>query len=274
MAHIENLGSRENILKAKLEIVEGMKPDGILLLNRDNDLLATVPQDLYPDLRWYAIDREDADYRACDIRQEGEGTRFTIRTEGRSYEAYIPTIGRHNVLDALAGFGAAVAVGVSPEDAARSLGRYEPAGMRQKIVRHRGMIVIEDCYNASPDSVRAALETLCTLAKPQPDGRRIAVLGDMTELGRMGPQAHYEVGKLAAEMDVDLLYGLGELSKQTVAGAKDAGLSSSYAFSYKQSLFDALRGNLREGDVILFKGSRVMKLEEVIEWFYREGDGC
>lgn len=273
VAHIENLGSRENILKAKLEILGGMPADGTLILNRDNDLLAALPRDLYPDIRWYAIEAADADCRARDIRQEGECTHFVIETAAGRYPASIPTIGQHNVLDALAGFAAACAVGVAPEEAARSLGRYEPAGMRQKIVRHRGMMVIEDCYNASPDSVRAALETLCSLEKPSPGGRRIAVLGDMTELGAIGPQAHEEVGRLAARMGVDLLYGLGELSRRTVEGAKAAGLDSAYAFSYKQSLYDALRGQLREGDIILLKGSRVMQLEEILTWLYREGEG-
>ena len=136
--------------------------------------------------------------------------------------------------------------------------------MRQRMVQFHGMLVIEDCYNASPDSMRAALGTLSRL----PSGRRIAVLGDMLELGELSDSAHVELGQLAARSGVDLLLCTGPQCRITVEAARQAGLARAYHFSDKQELADYLSRQAAEGDTILCKGSRSMQMEDVLHSFY------
>ena len=205
VSHIEMLGSRENILKAKLELLEGM-PDGApLLLCGDNDLLSRVRIPRL-DVRFYGIENPACGLRAKDLREGAGETSFLLCGEFGELPVTIPCAGRHNVLNALAAFSAGLALDIPPEKCAAALREYIPSGMRQKVVHWRGITVVEDCYNASPDSMRAALETLaghpCT-------GRRIAVLGGMLELGAISERAHREIGAFAAEKGIDLLLAYG-----------------------------------------------------------------
>ena len=183
VSHLENLGSRENILKAKLEICQGL-PDGApLVLNGDDAMLrgASLPGRLRP--VWFGIDDAAADVRAEEIRDADGGTAFTlVDAEHGRFAVTIPTVGLHTVRDALAAYAAATRLGLDPARAAAALARYQTTGMRQNVAEHGGVTFIEDCYNASPDSMRAALDILARRT-PGPGGRRIAVLGDMFELG-------------------------------------------------------------------------------------------
>lgn len=179
VSHLENLGTRENILKAKMEICQGL-PDGApLVLNADDDLLPTaqIPGRLRP--VWFGIRSSSADVRAINIHIVGEGTGFTLvdNVDGETYEfsVTIPTAGVHTVYDALAAYTAATRLGLERARAARALASYQTTGMRQNIVQHGGVTFIEDCYNASPDSMKAALQILHD-RQPGPGGRRIAVL--------------------------------------------------------------------------------------------------
>ena len=180
VSHLENLGTRENILKAKMEICAGL-PDGApLALNADNDLLptASVPARLRP--VWFGIESETADVRAADVHTGTEGTTFTLVDKAYgSFAVSIPTAGLHTVYDALAAYAAATRLGLDPARCADALSRYQATGMRQHIVEKGGITFIEDCYNASPDSMKAALSVL----KALPNARKIALLGDMLELG-------------------------------------------------------------------------------------------
>ncbi|MFR6664321.1 MAG: UDP-N-acetylmuramoyl-tripeptide--D-alanyl-D-alanine ligase [Gemmiger sp.] len=180
VSHLENLGTRENILRAKMEICTGL-PDGApLVLNADNDLLpaAQVPSRLRA--VWFGIEAENADVRATDITAGANGTAFRIvDREYGSFAASIPTVGLHTVYDALAAYAAATRMGLDAARCAAALADYQTTGMRQHIVEHGGVTFIEDCYNASPDSMRAALSVL----KELPNSRKIALLGDMLELG-------------------------------------------------------------------------------------------
>ena len=172
VSHIENLGSRAGILQAKLERLEGMAPDAPLIVNMDNDMLRTVKLGDRP-LLTFAIDDQSADFTATDIAEQGSTTTFTVHHSTFNQPVTIPTVGIHNVYNALAAMAVGYVTGVNPAAAASALANYVPAGMRQNLVQVGGVQVIEDCYNASPDSMRAALQTLGKL----PVHRRYAVLG-------------------------------------------------------------------------------------------------
>ena len=266
--HIENLGSRENIKKAKFEIVEGLKKGGTLLLNKDNDMMKDI---CLPDYNvvYYAVEDASADIRAKDIIEKDGETDFVIVSESGEYPAHIPTMGVHNVLNALAGFGAGVAAGIKPEQCALALANFKNTGMRQKVQICRGVEVVEDCYNANPDSMKAALNTLG--AQKIPEGaQKIAVLGDMLELGSVAETSHYEIGKLAAEK-ADLLFCFGELSRYIAAGAWKNGMrETAFHFETKEELSKELRKTAKPGDIIWLKASRGMRFEDIAEAFYEE----
>jgi len=266
--HIENLGSRENIKKAKFEIVEGLKKGGTLLLNKDNDMMKDVSLPDY-NVIYYAVEDSSADITAKDIFEHDGETDFVIVSESGEYRAHIPAIGVHNVLNALAGFGAGVAAGIEPEECALALANFKNTGMRQKMCICRGISVVEDCYNANPDSMKAALNTLG--AQKLPEGaRKIAVLGDMLELGTVAESSHYEIGKLAAEK-ADLLLCFGELSRLIAAGAWVNGMKeTAFHFESKEELAKELRKTAKTGDMVWLKASRGMKFEDISEAFFEE----
>ena len=219
VSHLENLGTRENILKAKMEICAGL-PDGApLALNADNDLLptASVPARLRP--VWFGIESETADVRAADIHTGTEGTTFTLVDKAYgSFAVSIPTAGLHTVYDALAAYAAATRLGLDPARCAAALSRYQATGMRQHIVEKGGITFIEDCYNASPDSMKAALSVL----KALPNARKIALLGDMLELGDASESGHRATGEWAADAGVSLLIAYGPNSAVMAEAAKKA----------------------------------------------------
>lgn len=253
VSHIETLGSRENILKAKLELCEGIGRGGLLIVNGDDDLLRTVQPPEGVRLRRYGIDCGDADIIAKDIHTDGEGTAFTIRYHHRDIEAFVPALGRHMVLDALAAFLAAKELQMTDDEILAGFSAYMPSGMRQKMTVKDGITYIEDCYNASPDSMRASLSVL----KERP-GRRIAVLGGMLELGDYSLKAHMEIGAFA-EKNCDILYLLGDFGAQYMEGTS----GGARLFQDKQSLAEDLKRTLQAGDTVLFKASRGIALEDV-----------
>ena len=263
VSHLENLGSRENILKAKLELCHGL-PDGApLILNADDDLLpaAKLPGRLHP--VWFGID-SDADVRAADIAPAEGGTRFTLRDrEYGEYPVFIPTVGRHTVSDALAAYTAATRLGLDPARAAAALANYQTTGMRQRIVQKDGVTIVEDCYNASPDSMKAALEVLREL----PAQRHIALLGDMLELGGVSEQAHRQVGEWAAEAGVDLLIAYGPQSKAMARAAAAKGVTTLHCIT-ADDVVGYVRQNVHAGDALLAKASHAMRLEDILARIY------
>ncbi len=263
VSHIENLGSRAGILQAKLEILEGMAPDAPLIVNADNDMLRTVKLGDRP-LLTFAIDDQSADFAATDIAEQGSTTTFTVHHSTFTQSVTIPTVGIHNVYNALAAMAVGYVTGVDPAAAAAALANYVPAGMRQNLVQVGGVQVIEDCYNASPDSMRAALQTLGKL----PVHRRYAVLGAMLELGDYAKEAHTQVGKMAAENGIDGVLAYGADAAYIVEAAKQAGLENARLFDTKEALAQALAQQVQPGDGVLFKGSRGMHLEDVMHTVY------
>lgn len=263
MSHIEFLGSRDGILKAKTEILEGMPAGAPLVINGDDDKLRAYENPKYR-LVYFGIDNQNADVYADNIREENGETVFTVHFSGKTQEVVLPTVGRHNVYDALAAFCVGLLFEITPEQIAVGLSAYTPSGMRQRIRKVHGVTVMEDCYNASPDSQRAALQVLASL----PAKRKIAVLGDMLELGSFTNEAHKAVGEFAAAQKIDLLYCFGEAAKQIAAGAGEK--VASQCFDTHEALLKALLETLQDGDAVLFKASHSMHLEEVIEKLYEE----
>ncbi len=263
VSHIENLGSRENILKAKLEILEGMEKNSVLFINGDDDMLSTVENKDFRIVK-YGIKAENLDFYAENIQSDSEKTWFDIVSGDIKQNITIPCVGIHNVYNALAAFAVGTYHNISPQKCALALSKYVPSGMRQKIVRKNDIIFIEDCYNASPDSQKASMNALMSI-----EGKRhIAVIGDMLELGSYSEKAHRDVGLYASEKKVDMLFTYGKESEFSADSAKKAGLEKVYIFSDKEELAKALLETLCDGDVISFKASRGMRLEEVIKMIY------
>ena len=263
-AHIENLGSREGILKAKCEITEGMKKGAPLIINGDNDMLAGIKNEDFEIIR-FGIDSENLYMKAADIEFLADGSEFTAFCEGESVKAFVPAVGVHNVYNALCAMCVGKKLGFTLKEAAEALKNFETEGMRQNVREVKGYTFIEDCYNANPDSMKASLVTLNTIKK----SRSIAVLGDMLELGSYSEKAHYEVGEFAAKQKTDVVLTFGELSAFIKKGAEENG-ASAISFEDKAELTNYLKCNLKENDTVLFKGSRSMKMEEIFHKLYKE----
>lgn len=256
--HIENLGSREGIRDAKLEILEGLAPDGIAVLHGDEPLLRAAA----PACRklWFGLG-ESNDLRAEDLELSPGGSTFTAVGFGRRVPVTLPAPGKHNVVNALAAMLAAHAVGVPLEAAAAGLRDFRNTGDRLRTYEQNGYTVIADCYNAGPESMKAAFAVL----RDQPAaGRRVAVLGDMLELGAFAPAAHRAVGEQAAEA-ADLVLAYGPLSVDLAAAAGDKGRH----FDTREALLEALQAVAKPGDVLLFKASHGMHLELVLKAFFQ-----
>lgn len=262
VSHIETLKTRENILKAKLEILDGMALDAPLILNGDDELLKTVNALTQNPIVYYGIENTVADVTATDIKQEGMSTLFNINYYGKTIKASIPTIGRHNVLNALAGFCVGLLSDISPEQMVSAMKLFKNANMRQNIYKINDIIVIEDCYNASPDSMNASLDVINTT---DCSGKRVCVFGDMLELGDISEEAHTEVGKNVARANIDMLLCYGEQAKFIKRGATMVGMKTIMHFDDKEKLADYIKNNVTSGDAIIYKASRGMKLEEVIQ---------
>ena len=266
VSHMESLGSRENICAAKLEILDGLKEGAPIMLNGDDPYLASAKIEGHP-VFYYGINNKYCHFRATDVVQEEDSTTFNIvYDEDKVQKVTIPTIGIHNVYNALAAFGTGLQLGVTPEEATRGLSKYEPSGMRQRVKVVKGIRFIEDCYNASPDSQQAALKMLSTVNAK----KKIAVLGDMLELGVISEDAHRNAGLVAAKNKIDVLMTYGERSQATAENAIECGVPTVRSFLDKDELANALYEILEEGDAVLFKASRGMALEDVINKLYEK----
>ena len=257
VSHIENLGSREGILKAKLEILDGMQNNSPLIINTDNDMLLKAAGTI-PNAITFAV-KNKADFKADNIICSDVTTEFDIIKNNARVHIVVPAVGEHNIYNALAAYCVGTVKGMPPEEIAKGILNYTPSGMRQKIYRKDGYKIIADCYNASPDSMKAALNVLKTVA----GGRKTAVLGDMLELGDRAKEFHKQVGEYASEC-ADAVFCFGEMSEY-IAQAADSKRCRSYHFDDKNELTEALKKSMEPGDTILFKASRAMKFEEIIE---------
>ncbi|MBE3587804.1 MAG: UDP-N-acetylmuramoyl-tripeptide--D-alanyl-D-alanine ligase [Thermoanaerobacteraceae bacterium] len=261
-AHVERLGSVESIARAKGELLEAIPPEGFALLHRESPFMEREAARCRGRVYFFGF-AEQAHVRALDIRPGGGGNRFKVRLpDGSEGDIYLPLPGRHNVLNALAAVGVAWALGVSLEDAARGLAAASLSPMRLEMVEKNGITIINDAYNANPASTGAALQVLAEMGA----GRRIAVLGDMLELGREAFPGHRRVGAAVAAGAVDYLVTVGELGRIIATGAVEAGFPPGRVFAAASNTeaVDHLRPRLLPGDVVLVKGSRGMGMEQIV----------
>lgn len=256
-SHIEHLKTRENIYKAKTEIVDGMD-GGVLILNGDDDMLCRYPKKAV----FYGIENKNADYRAENIVESELGSTFTAQTPDGTVDVSLNLPGKHNVLNALAALAVGRTLGLWLEDMASGLSKYRAEATRQNIYKVKNVTVYDDCYNSAPNSLEASLEVLKKMK-----GRKVAVLGDMLELGDMSETLHEKCGEKLA--DVDMAYLYGNMAESYLRGALRAGAEKEKVsvFADKKELAASLTENTEEGDVILFKASRGMHAEDVIKYF-------
>ena len=269
-SHMEMLGSRQNICRAKLEILSGLKNDGILILPYDEPLLQNVKGKSYRTV-YVSLFCEKADFFAKNIRVETHRTVFDIVHGGHTVkDLSVSLLGKHNVYAALYAFAVATLAGLD-EDAIRiGFLNYTTDGMRQNIYPMGKITVIEDCYNASPESMIAAVDVLETYSRST-KRRSVAVLGDMLELGTDSPMLHRSVGSYLAEKKIDRLYTLGQGGDQIAVGARQNGMSKAQVTqnhnvkALKETAM-LLAEELSDGDVVLFKASRSVGAEAIIAY--------
>ena len=267
-SHLEYLKTRENIRLAKLEIAAGLTHGGHLILNGDEPLLLEAKDVVgRDDINYIYIslgENANSDYIAENVRLFGTYSIFDINAKGRVIkDVYVHIPGKHIVFNALCAYAASEIFGLSEEQYRCGISKYTPVGNRQNIYDSGNVKFIADCYNAAPESMRAAISVLCGF-----EGRKIAVLGDMKELGDASDKLHFELGQYISNK-CDMLFTYGESASKIADGAVFSGFSPDNVFSYSQDECDAIAVRisemLRSGDVVLFKASRSMKLENIIE---------
>ena len=264
-AHIEFLGTQQGIRQAKLEILEGMTPQGMLLLNGDDTMLRCL--DVTPKQRiTYFGASEGCDVRAQDIGQKDGVLRFTVEAGRLTFAVEMKLEDEHHVADALAAVTVGLKLGVHPDKIRQQLDAFQNMSGRQEIFEAKGCTIINDCYNAGPESMAAALNVLGN--RP---GRHIAVLGDMLEVGDCAQAEHYKIGRIAAEK-ADMVFAFGPHAGRVLDGTITGGMPENMgrAFESREELAAALRRAVKPGDVILCKGSHGMHLEKVLEAFLKE----
>ena len=254
-AHIEFLGSREGILKAKSEIFENLDADGVAILNGDDALLDTVA---LPQRIVRCGESAHADVRVSALRDRGiDGIACTVTTARAAYHLRIPAPGRHMIYAASLAAAVGEELGLSVPEIERGVALYEPAGSRMRVHRLSGARrLLDDCYNANPQSMSAALRVLAAS-----EGKKIAVLGDMKELGELTESAHRAMGELCALLGIDRVIAVGEYAH----GIADAAHESAEWYPDAESAVDAARAAFTEGSVLLCKASHSMHLEKIVE---------
>ena len=257
VSHIEFMKTRENILAEKARIADYLPPDGALFVNGDDDLLPTLKETMGSRVVTFGLG-PTCDWRAFGLNEADKGTFFTCQSPaGERTELFVPAAGEHNVRNALCAMAVARYLGVPAGDVVRAISAYKAPAMRQQMVEANGLLIIDDSYNASPDSMRSAIDVLST--RPV-TGKRAAVLADMLELGDFSQQGHYQVGQYAKERGVELLVAVGPLSREIAAGYGEG----ARWFATNQEAAAFLRDALRPGDAVLVKGSRGMKTDEIV----------
>ncbi|HZF41381.1 MAG TPA: UDP-N-acetylmuramoyl-tripeptide--D-alanyl-D-alanine ligase, partial [Blastocatellia bacterium] len=273
-AHIEFFGSQERIARAKAEMVDGVKPGGVAVLNADDPLVIGM-RERRDDIAVISFGvSASASVTAREITvAPGGGSRFILKTPDGEAEVEMPLIGRHNVYNALAAAAVASYFGFAPEQIASRLATSEPSKMRGELIRFaNGVTVIDDSYNSNPQallqSVRAMLDVANSVAASVAPGRGVVVAGEMLELGEYGPDLHRKCGREIAAMGIDVLIGVRGLASELVAGAVEGSGSSARLTSFCETPEEAaemLVAGSVPGDVILVKGSRGVRMEIVVE---------
>ena len=259
-AHMESFASIEGVAAAKRELVESLPSDGIAVLNADDPLVSQFGRAHRGKTITFGLD-ETADVRARQVELTGEGLHF--RVDEVSFES--PLAGRHNLMNLLAGIAVAGLFGITPRELTEVVRNFKPGTMRGERLVHNGVLILNDCYNSNPDAARAMIDAL----RDTPAKRRIAVLGEMLELGRWAEALHREVGSYVASSGIDVLVGIRGEARHLVDAAREAGhaVDAAVFFNDPVEAGDQLRRIAQPGDAILFKGSRGTHVERALERF-------
>ncbi len=262
-AHIGEVGSRSNIAQAKGEIFSGLTGDGVAVINADDDY-ADYWKSLNTNRKIVTFGLNAKADVSATFKEKSGACHVLLTTKMGQADVMLNALGTHNVRNALAACAAAFALGVSIKEIADGLSHFHAVkGRLQRKLGVNHALVIDDTYNANPDSMRAAIDVLAKLS-----GKKVLVLGDMGELGSDAPRMHAEIGAYAKASDIDALYCFGELSQ---AALNSFGVGARY-FSNIDTLIDALLQEMRQGDSVLVKGSRFMKMERVVNAIVIDAD--
>lgn len=258
IAHIETLGTRENIFRAKMEITDFFGPDNVLVVNGNDEYLSQLCDTPY------RLDKVGSNggcrYYLYDIEDRGEGgIEFTFEYDEKTVRVSLPVYGRHNAMNASLAIAAGIELGIDPLDAAEGLAKTKLTDKRLSIKGRNGIKIIDDSYNASPESMKAALDVLAATKGL----RKIAVLGDMFELGSLTEESHLEVGEYAASKDIDILVAIGKEAFGIAKGAK--GLGDVRYFTDKEAFYPVMEDLICSGDVVLVKGSNGMHMDRIVK---------
>lgn len=257
-AHIGELGSRENILKAKMEIIAGMDDNGILIINNDNDMLSTVEAKRLNLIR-VGIDN-GIDIKANNVCLNDTGSTFDFEYKGSVYSVEVPVPGKHFVTNALIAIVIGLQLDISPEQCIKGIKEFELTRNRMDIVDLKNNItLIDGTYNASEDSMKSSIDVLATYTR-----RKIAVLADMLELGKYSEQLHRNIGMYVAKNKIDILVAVGKESKYIVDAASEASVKQICYCNSNEEVVNYLEKIIQSNDVILFKGSNGMELGNVV----------
>ena len=261
--HIEHLGSVEGILQAKLEIIEGMREDSRIVFNGDDPMLWKKRIQYQKWVTYFGVDNEECAVRGSCVESGNGVLQFQVSYGTLTYPIELSLEGKHFVSDALAAITVGIELGVSAARIQENLSQFQNAAGRQEIFEANRCTIIQDCYNAGPESMEAALNVLGN--RP---GRHVAVLGDMLELGVCPQAEHYRVGRIAAEK-ADLLLAYGPNSGRVISGALTGGMSDTMARSFTEpdAIANAMKRMVKPGDVVLVKGSRGMHMERILAKF-------
>ena len=254
-AHVENLGgTRLGVLQAKSEIFDNLNPDGLAILNGDDALL----RELRPNFRTVLCGKgENCHVRVSNIAERGiEGMDCTITTEKAAYAVHIPSPGAFMIYPASMAVAVGEHLGLTAEEIIRGIAAYTSVGSRMRVVRKDSRIIIDDCYNANPQAMAQALETLAKTDVP----RRMAVLGDMGELGALTEQAHREIGALTAKLGIDTVVAVGEKSRAILAGNGDA-----LWFATLEEALPTIVEQFTDGTAVLVKASHAMNFPKIVK---------
>jgi len=268
--HLEFFDSLAGIARAKYELIESLPASGIAVLNADDEYVSQFGRDFKGKVVTYGT-RPTADVRADNIQTRGgEGSEFDVIVAGGREHARLPLVGEHNVLNALAAVAVGLARGLRPSEAVGALATLAPPDKRGQVLKLGNITVINDCYNSNPKALHSMVDALAAMKAK----RRIVVAGEMLELGPAGEQMHRAAGQHIAERKIDVLLGVRGLAQATVDGAQQAGAQAQFVATPEEA-GEWLAREAREGDVVLLKASRGVKLEKALEtWKARRSTNC
>ena len=258
--HLEFFDSIAGIARAKYELIESLPATGTAVLNADDEYVSQFGRDFKGKVITYGA-RPAADVRSENVRTCGaEGSEFDVVVAGTREHARLPLVGEHNVLNALAAVAVGLARGLKAADAVAVLATLAPPDKRGQVLQLGNITVINDCYNSNPKALHAMVDALAAMKA----GRRIVVAGEMLELGPVGEEMHRAAGRHVAEKKIDVLLGVRGLAQAMVEGARNAGTQSEF-MATPEAAGEWLARNTRDGDVVLLKASRGVKLEKALE---------